>query len=72
MTCAPGIFKGASHYMSAARLGHGVKVAEDHYVGRVKGIPREARTLEAAMGIEREAERVVAAAARPLASRKRA
>jgi hypothetical protein len=51
LTCAPGIFGGASAFMSAKQLGHSVAVAERHYVGVVRGIPPEARTLEAAMGI---------------------
>ena len=50
LTCAPGIYGGASAYMSAARLGHSVEVAEKHYVGVVK-VPPTARTLEEAMGI---------------------
>lgn len=51
LTCAPGIYGGASAYMSAARLGHSVAIAEKHYVGVVR-VPPEAKTLEAAMGIE--------------------
>lgn len=51
LTCAPGIYGGASAYMSAKRLGHSVTIAESNYVGEVT-IPPEAKTLEAAMGIE--------------------
>jgi len=51
LTCAPGIYGGASAYMSAARLGHSVAIAEKHYVGVVQVDPA-ARTLEAAMGIQ--------------------
>jgi integrase len=58
LTCAPGIFGGASAYRSAAQLGHSVAVAERHYLGLLRDIPREARTLEAAMGIEDLAEQV--------------
>lgn len=50
LTSAPGIYGGASAYMSAARLGHSVRVAETNYL-RPIGIPPEARTLEEAMGI---------------------
>jgi hypothetical protein len=44
--------------MSARQLGHSVTVAEKHYLGVVRGIPREARTLEAAMQIEDLARQV--------------
>lgn len=53
LTNAPGIFGAASAYRSARQLGHSVKVAETHYLGVVHVAP-EAKTLEAAMGIEKE------------------
>jgi integrase len=59
LTNAPGIFGAASAYRSAKQLGHSVTIAERHYVDLARGIPREARTLEAAMQIERQAERVI-------------
>ncbi|MFW9998231.1 MAG: tyrosine-type recombinase/integrase [Candidatus Odinarchaeota archaeon] len=49
LTNAPGIYGAASVFMSARQLGYSVTVAERHYLGVVRGIPREARTLEAAM-----------------------
>lgn len=52
LTNAPGIFGAASAYRSARQLGHSVQVAERHYLGLVRGIPRDARTLEAAMQID--------------------
>jgi integrase len=52
LACAPSVFGAAANYMAAKQLGHSVKVAEDHYQGLVKNIPREALTIEAAMGIE--------------------
>jgi len=52
LTNAPGIFGAASAYRSARQLGHSVQVAEKHYLGLVRGIPRDARTLEAAMQID--------------------
>lgn len=51
LTCAPGIYGGASAYMSAARLGHSVAIAEKHYVGVVQ-VPATARTLEEALGLD--------------------
>lgn len=54
LTCAPSIFGGASVFMSAATLGHSVQVAERHYLGTLKRIPKAATTLEAAMEIEAE------------------
>lgn len=50
LTNAPGIFGAASAYRSARQLGHSVTIAERHYLGVVK-VPKEATTLEAAMGI---------------------
>jgi integrase len=52
LTNASGIFGSASLYRSAAQLGHSAEVAQRRYLGVIKGIPREARTLEAAMGCE--------------------
>jgi len=58
LTNAPGIFGAASAYRSARQLGHSVQVAEKHYLGLIRGIPRDARTLEAAMGIDEELGRI--------------
>ena len=58
LTNAPGIFGAASAYRSARQLGHSVQVAEKHYLGLIRGIPRDARTLEAAMGVTAEVQRV--------------
>jgi integrase len=65
LTNANGIFGSASAYRSAKQLGHSVAVAERHYVDVMRGIPREARTLEAAMQIETHMARVIAAASSP-------
>jgi integrase len=54
LTCAPSIYHGASAFHSAARLGHSVQVAERHYLGVLRKIPKDATTLEAAMEIEAE------------------
>lgn len=51
LTNSPGIFGSASAYRSARFLGHGVSVAERFYLGLIT-IPKDATTLEAAMGIE--------------------
>lgn len=59
LTNSPGIFGAASAYRSARQLGHSVEIAERHYVGLVRGIQREARTIEAAMQIAPEVQRVV-------------
>ena len=52
LTNAPGIFGSATVYLSARQLGHSVAVAERHYLGVHRGIPRDAHTLEAAMQLE--------------------
>jgi integrase len=52
LTNAQGIFGSATVFLSAKQLGHSVMVAERHYLNVHRGIPRDARTLEAAMQIE--------------------
>jgi integrase len=52
LTNAPGIWGSATVFMSAKQLGHSVVVAERHYLGVHRGIPKDAHTLEAAMQIE--------------------
>ncbi len=54
-----GIFGASSAYRSAKQLGHSVEVAERHYVGVVRGIPRDVRNLEAAMQIETQLQSVI-------------
>lgn len=49
---APGVFRSAAIYRAAAQLGHSSAVADRHYRGVLRGIPSDARTVEAAMGIE--------------------
>lgn len=63
LACAPGVFGGASVWLAAKRLGHSVAIAEKHYAGALSGLPADARTLEAAAGVEDLAERIVAAEA---------
>lgn len=70
LTNAPGIFGAASAYRSAKQLGHSVQVAEKHYVDVARGIPRDARTLEAAMQIEQLMQAMLNAAATPSLDRK--
>lgn len=73
LTNAPGIFGAASAYRSAKQLGHSITVAERHYLDVMRGIPRDARTLEAAMQIEEQMRLVIASVtARPARARKTA
>jgi len=58
---APGISGGASVFLAAKQLGHSVVVAEKKYAGTMRGISREARSLDAAMQIAPQLERVSAA-----------
>ncbi len=59
---APGVYGAASAFLAARQLGHSVVVAERRYAGTLRGIPREARTLEAAMQIGSELDAVLDAA----------
>ena len=51
LTNAPAIFGAATVFLSARQLGHSVAIAEKHYLGVHRGIPKDAHTLEDAMGI---------------------
>lgn len=71
LTNAPGVFGASSAYRSAKQLGHSVMVAEKHYVDVARGIPRDARTLEAAMQIEGQVKKIIdAASTRPNMARR--
>jgi len=59
LVCARGIYEASSLYLAARRLGHGTDVAEKHYLDPISGIPDDARTLEAAMQIEQEIEKML-------------
>lgn len=59
LTNAPGIFGGATVFMSARQLGHSVAIAERHYLGVHRGIPKDAHTLEAAMQIEAQLHEII-------------
>lgn len=61
LTCSSGIWGSATVFLSARQLGHAVAVAERHYLGVHRGIPRHARTLEAAMQIQTPLSRLLAA-----------
>jgi integrase len=60
LTNAPSIYGAAAPFHSARQLGHSVEVAQKHYTGLIRGIPKEATTLEAAMQIEAECAAVIA------------
>lgn len=64
LTNAPAIFGAASIHRSSRQLGHSTQVAERHYLGTYRGIPRDARTVEAAMQIEGQVARILVAARR--------
>lgn len=61
LSSAPGIYGGASAFRSAKQLGHSVVVASKHYSEAVQ-IPHDAKTLEAALGIEALMTAVIEAA----------
>ena len=72
MTNSPGLFGAAAAFRSAKQLGHSVQVAERHYVDVMRGIPHDARTVEAAMQIENQLVRIIAAVGeQPTTARKR-
>ena len=65
LTNAAGVFGAASAYRSAKQLGHSVQIAERHYVDVARGIPRDARTIEAAMQIEAHVQMAVDSVSAP-------
>ena len=65
LTNAPGIFGSASAFHSSRQLGHSMAVAERSYLGVHRGIPVDARTLEAAMHIEPTLEQTIATLSAP-------
>ena len=58
-TCAPGIFGGASAYLTAKRLGHSVEISERSYLGVLRDLGPAAKTIEAAAGIEDIAQKII-------------
>jgi integrase len=60
LASAPSIYSAASIFLAAKRGGHSVAVCEKHYAGAIKNISPEAKTLEAAMQIERHCKQVIA------------
>jgi len=71
LTCSTGIYGAASPYLSARRLGHSFVVAERHYLGLVT-VPREAKTLEQAMGVEELARTIATRRPQELEGREQA
>ncbi|MEM8608334.1 MAG: site-specific integrase [Myxococcota bacterium] len=61
---APSIFGAASAYRSARQLGHSTAVSEKHYAGLLRGLDPAARTLEDAMGITKQLNKIRKAPAR--------
>jgi len=59
LTNAPGVYGTQSPWLSAARCGHSVEVAKESYLGILREIPREATTLEQAMGCEAQLQLIV-------------
>jgi integrase len=59
LCCANGIYAGAGAFWESRRLGHSIVVAEKRYVGVLRDLPQEARTIEAALGIEDLAAEIV-------------
>lgn len=59
LTNAAGIFGSASLYRSAVQIGHSAEVAQRRYLGVVKGIPRDAQSLECAMGCDAMVRKII-------------
>jgi integrase len=53
------IFGSATAFHSSRQLGHSITIAERHYVGLIRGLDPEAKTLEQVMQITTQAERIV-------------
>lgn len=71
IVCA-GVLGPGSPFLAAKRLGHSVQIAERHYLGALTDLPRDATTIERALGIEAEAKAIVRAVAGVQPAAKRA
>lgn len=60
LVCA-GLLGDGSAFLAAKRLGHSVAISERHYLGTMTDLPRDAKTIEQALGIEAEAKAIVRA-----------
>ncbi len=58
IACA-GVLGPGSVFLAAKRAGHSVAVAEKHYLGALTDLPRDAKNIEQALGIEAEAKAIV-------------
>jgi hypothetical protein len=65
LASAPSIYGAASIFLAARRGGHSAEVCQRHYAGAVRNVSPEAKTLEAAMQIETEADHVIASIGAP-------
>ena len=63
LNCSPGIYGTTAAFMAAQRLGHSVAISEKFYASAVRGIKPEHRTLEAVLGIEKQCDQIINAAA---------
>lgn len=71
IVCA-GVLGPGSPFLAAKRAGHSVAIAERHYLGALTDLPRDATTIEQALGIEAEAKAIVRAVAGVQPAAKRA
>lgn len=60
LTNSGAIYGAASAYRSAQRLGHKIDVAEESYLVPMRNLPKDATTIEAALGIEDIAAKIIA------------
>ena len=58
IACA-GVLGPGSPFLAAKRAGHSVAIAERHYLGVYSDLPRDATTIEQALGIEAEAKAIL-------------
>lgn len=60
LVCSPGIFGAGAVWLAAQQLGHSVQVAEKSYLGRVRGIKPNLRTLDAVLGLGKVLTKIAA------------
>ncbi|MBZ0154481.1 MAG: tyrosine-type recombinase/integrase [Planctomycetes bacterium] len=60
LVCA-GLLGPGSTFLAAKRLGHSVTIAERSYLGAMTNLPRDASTIEGALGIEAECKNILRA-----------
>ena len=65
LACSSIYASGAGPFLASKRCGHSLKIAEQSYLGALRDLPHEAKTIEAALGVVDLAQKIVHRIAMP-------